>query len=168
MNVCGAIPGVLDKACLGHPGKYSYCIAEDEEATRWDPLHVDRGLPRELSAVTVMAAEAPHYVRNAFGTGPEEILTSVADVMAHGSYAQGAYLVVLSPEHRAIVEGALVGNFDPDYYRSDRKDQKIDAVTIVSGGSANQAALERAAMKRASSESRRTLCVFWRTNPRTV
>src|SRR5712691_8085132 len=27
---------------------------------------------------------------------------------------------------RAIVEGALVGNFDPDYYRSDRKDQKID------------------------------------------
>ena len=30
---------------------------------------------------------------------------------------------------RAIVEGALVGNFDPDYYRSDRKDQKIDALT---------------------------------------
>ncbi len=32
---------------------------------------------------------------------------------------------------RAIVEGAFVGNFDPDYYKSDRKDQKIDAVTIV-------------------------------------
>ena len=31
----------------------------------------------------------------------------------------------------AIVEGAFVGNFDPDYYKSDRKDQKIDAVTIV-------------------------------------
>ncbi len=46
---------------------------------------------------------------------------------------------------RAIVEGALVGNFDPDYYRSDRKDQKIDALTIVAGGDANQAALEKAA-----------------------
>ena len=34
----------------------------------------------------------------------------------------------------AIVEGALVGNFDPDYYRSDRKDQKIDALTIVTAG----------------------------------
>jgi leucyl aminopeptidase len=32
---------------------------------------------------------------------------------------------------RAIVEGAFIGNFDPDYYKSDRKDQKIDAVTIV-------------------------------------
>jgi len=43
----------------------------------------------------------------------------------------------------AIVEGALVGNFDPDYYRSDRKDQKIDTLTILAGG--DQKALERAA-----------------------
>jgi len=35
---------------------------------------------------------------------------------------------------RAIVEGAFVGNFDPDYYKSDRKDEKIDAVTIVVAG----------------------------------
>ena len=35
---------------------------------------------------------------------------------------------------RAIVEGAHVGNFDPDYYRSDRKDQKIDAITVVASG----------------------------------
>jgi leucyl aminopeptidase len=46
---------------------------------------------------------------------------------------------------RAIVEGALVGNFDPDYYRSDRKDQKIDALTIVAGGNTDHAALEQAA-----------------------
>ncbi len=36
---------------------------------------------------------------------------------------------------RAIVEGATIGDFDPGYYKSDRKDkdksQKIDAVTIV-------------------------------------
>jgi len=44
---------------------------------------------------------------------------------------------------RAIVEGAHVGNFDPDYYRSDRKDQKIDALTVVANG--DQAALQRAA-----------------------
>src|ERR1700722_4506290 len=44
---------------------------------------------------------------------------------------------------RAIVEGALVGNFDPDYYRSDRKDQKIDALTIVASG--DKGALEKAA-----------------------
>jgi leucyl aminopeptidase len=44
---------------------------------------------------------------------------------------------------RAIVEGALIADFDPDYYRSDRKDQKIDALTIITSG--DKAALERAA-----------------------
>jgi leucyl aminopeptidase len=43
----------------------------------------------------------------------------------------------------AIVEGAHVGNFDPDYYRSDRKDQKIDALTVVASG--DKTALEKAA-----------------------
>jgi leucyl aminopeptidase len=44
---------------------------------------------------------------------------------------------------RAIVEGAHVGNFDPDYYRSDRKDQKIDEVTVIASGDAK--ALEKTA-----------------------
>ena len=44
---------------------------------------------------------------------------------------------------RSVVEGAHVGNFDPDYYRSDRKDQKIDAVTVVASG--DKSALEKAA-----------------------
>ena len=44
---------------------------------------------------------------------------------------------------RAIVEGAHVGNFDPDYYRSDRKDQKIDALTVIASG--DKSALEKAA-----------------------
>ncbi len=46
---------------------------------------------------------------------------------------------------RAIVEGALVGNFDPDYYRSDRKNQKIDDLTIVAGKNEKKADLEKAA-----------------------
>jgi leucyl aminopeptidase len=46
---------------------------------------------------------------------------------------------------RAVVEGALVANFDPDYYRSDRKDQRIDELTIVVSGKADHAALEKAA-----------------------
>ncbi|HEV3207741.1 MAG TPA: leucyl aminopeptidase [Terriglobales bacterium] len=50
----------------------------------------------------------------------------------------------LKPEEavKAIVEGAFVGNFDPDYYKSDRKDQKIDALTVVARG--DQAKLQQA------------------------
>ena len=39
---------------------------------------------------------------------------------------------------RAIIEGAFVGNFDPDTYKSDRKDQQIDAVTVVANGDQGQ------------------------------
>jgi leucyl aminopeptidase len=35
---------------------------------------------------------------------------------------------------KTIAEGAFVGNFDPDIYKSDRKDQKIDSVTVVTRG----------------------------------
>jgi leucyl aminopeptidase len=43
---------------------------------------------------------------------------------------------------KAIVEGAFVGNFDPDTYKSDRKDQKIDSVTVVASG--EQSRLQKA------------------------
>ena len=39
---------------------------------------------------------------------------------------------------KAIVEGSFVGNFDPDTYKSDRKDQKIDSVTVVARGDQKQ------------------------------
>ncbi len=50
----------------------------------------------------------------------------------------------LSPEEtvKSIVEGAYVGNFDPDYYRSDRKEQKIDGIIIVAPANSDQKALQ--------------------------
>jgi leucyl aminopeptidase len=43
---------------------------------------------------------------------------------------------------KAIVEGAIVGNFDPDTYKSDRKDQTVESITVVASG--NQSSLQRA------------------------
>src|ERR1700691_5297955 len=60
----------------------------------------------------------------------------------------GAENSIRAPEAvRAIAEGAIVGDFDPGYYKSDRKekekDQKIDAVTIVAKADQSlEAALE--------------------------
>src|SRR5436853_4138333 len=62
INILDVRPGGIDRSTLGHPGKFSYCFAEDEEDTNWLPLSVQRGLPRDLSAVTVMAAGAPRQV----------------------------------------------------------------------------------------------------------
>ena len=78
MNACAAIPGLFDRSILGHPGKYSYCIAEAENETHWLPLHAERGFDAAQSAVTVFACESPRQVR-ASG-GPETMLNTVADV----------------------------------------------------------------------------------------
>ena len=59
MNVTGAEPGELDKATLGHAGKYTWCIAEAEEASPWEPLHVERGFDHDQSAVSVFAGLSP-------------------------------------------------------------------------------------------------------------
>jgi len=63
-NVIGSIPGQLDRGTLGHPGKFTYVIAENEQDSPWTPLHVERGFRAEQSTVTVMAAEAPHQFYN--------------------------------------------------------------------------------------------------------
>ena len=104
LNCLGAHPGVLDRSTQGHPGKYSFCIAEREEASPWPPLSVDRGFPREASVVTVFAAEAPHNVLSHYGQDGESILFALADVMAGlGSFSPGESFVVLAPEHVAIL-----------------------------------------------------------------
>jgi leucyl aminopeptidase len=45
---------------------------------------------------------------------------------------------------KAIVEGAFIGDFDPNYYASDRKDQRLNEVEVVAPSSADKKALESA------------------------
>jgi hypothetical protein len=62
MNLGGARAGEISMSTFGHPGRYTYCIAEHEEASPWEPLHVERGLGPGDSAVTLFAGEAPHGI----------------------------------------------------------------------------------------------------------
>jgi hypothetical protein len=104
LNCLGAQPGILDRSTQGHPGKYTYCIAELEEESPWAPLHVERGFARETSAVTVFAAEGPHNVLTHYGHDAEAIVVTLADVMAGlGSFSAGQSFVVLAPEHVQIL-----------------------------------------------------------------
>src|SRR5215213_2199336 len=82
INIGGNLPGVTDMATHGHPGKFSYCIGEDEEGSPWTPLHVERGLDAGTSAVTVMCAEAPHNVNDMVSKTPQLFLGSAASTMS--------------------------------------------------------------------------------------
>lgn len=81
INVFRGTPGVLDRSTLGHPGQYTFCIAEDEEASPWEPFHAARGFRQEDSAVTVFAALSPIQVSNPYGRRPEEVLTTLANAL---------------------------------------------------------------------------------------
>ncbi len=79
MNACASIPGLFDRTVIGHPGKYTYCIAENESDSDWLPLHVERGFSAEQSAVTMFACWEPRQVRSA-SHSQEVVLDTVADV----------------------------------------------------------------------------------------
>ena len=102
VNIGGAGPAV-DASQTGHPGKYTYCIAEYEAANPWEPLHVTRGFWREQSVVTVVNAEAPHSMSENIQTDPREIVRTFASSMAtlgvNNLYSQGHPVLVLGLEH---------------------------------------------------------------------
>ena len=52
-NIGGARKGVEDMGTFGNPGKYSLVLGEYEEESPWEPLHVERGYPREDSTLTM-------------------------------------------------------------------------------------------------------------------
>lgn len=107
-NVIGTIPGRLDRSSLGHGGKYSYCIAENEAASPWPPLHVERGFRPEQNAVTIFAALAPHQYANQLSNTPEGVLTTACAHMriSAGVRSQPQYALVFAGEHTTVMARA--------------------------------------------------------------
>src|SRR2546422_9399983 len=73
MNVMQTRPGLLDRAGLGNPGKYSFCFAENEDDHPWEPLHVARGLSPARSAVTIYASNSLYQLYNQLAAAPEPL-----------------------------------------------------------------------------------------------
>ena len=112
VNIGGAIPGAGDMATLGAPSKYSYFVGENEEGSPWEPLHVERGFPREASTVTVVGAEALHNVNDHESISAEGIMTTIAGVLAtpgtNDVYYDSEPLIVMGPEHaKTIADGGF-------------------------------------------------------------
>jgi hypothetical protein len=104
-NVCGSLPGLLDRSTVGNPGKLSYVIAENETESPWTPLHVERGFRPEQSTVTVVAASGPHQFYNQLSNTAEGVLTTLADDMriSSGVMGQPTYVVALAGEHMRTI-----------------------------------------------------------------
>lgn len=114
MNVGGGIPGQGDQSTHGSPAKFSYCVAEHEDATPWEPFRVARGFGEHDSTVTVFSGEGPHNINDHLCTSAHTTLAVVADTMTtvgHNNAAsviRGDVLLALGPEHaHTIASGGL-------------------------------------------------------------
>ncbi|MEO1367287.1 MAG: hypothetical protein AAFX50_08920 [Acidobacteriota bacterium] len=115
INIGMGRPGSSDMALLGHPGKFTYCLAEAEEKSPLPPLHVDLGFDAEESVVTVVGAEAPHSViwsgggddPRAYGLLLEMLAIGLANPATNNAIlTAGTAVVVLNPDHVAVLAKA--------------------------------------------------------------
>jgi len=155
INLLDVRPGEIDRSTLGHPGKFSYCVAEDEENSSWRSLAEERLGIADISAVTAVAAMAPRQIMNEWTTNPEEICDTVAaEIRAnqlHYSIWAGNYTVVLPGQLRQHFDDAGWSKADIRNYVHQQARVKRGEWTKVGKGSVvkDRADREYAAMESA-------------------
>ncbi len=108
-------------------------------------IHAPAGLKAKRLLLVGLGKQAKatvHTLRNAVGTairftkprGIRELVLALPNDETLGGATAA----------RAAAEGAFVGDFDPDTYRSDRKDLSVQSFTLAAPGAADQAALQAA------------------------
>lgn len=109
VNLGGARPGVLDRATHGWPGKYTFFFAENEDASPWEPFHVEQGHPPGTSCITVFGAAGNVNMLEFTEDGWELCRTIAASIKfpTNNDYlCNGEPWLVLSPEHAETLAGA--------------------------------------------------------------
>jgi hypothetical protein len=116
MNLGGARPGLLDRATQGTPAKYTYCVAENEADSPWEPLRVSLGFQVADSVVTVVAGEGPHNVNDHGSTTADSLLQQLAGTLAipgsNNVYMKGDSYLFLGPEHARQLAAEGLGRAD--------------------------------------------------------
>ncbi len=109
-NVGGGRPGGVDRATLGNPGKYTFCFAEREHDSPFEPLSVARGFSPDSSTVTLFAGEGVRGVVDQLARDPESLSRSYAACLrtvAHPKLAMAwDAMLVVSPEHARVFKDA--------------------------------------------------------------
>jgi hypothetical protein len=107
----GGMPGRLDRATQGQMGKVGFCIAENEEVSPWEPLHVERGFRPGQSVVTLIGSDAPLSISDHRSRTPEDL----AWVLAWGAASawstnwwplEEPSVFVICPEHAEMFRAA--------------------------------------------------------------
>jgi hypothetical protein len=109
-NVGGGRPGEIDRATLGTPAKYTFCFAEAEEGSPFEPLSVSRGMAPGASAVTLFAGGGVQGVIDQLSRTPESLVRSLAACLRTVAHPKLAIafdaMLVVAPEHGRVFREA--------------------------------------------------------------
>jgi len=109
-NVGGGRPGEVDRATQGNPGKYTFCFAEDEEGSPFEPLSTSRGAASGSSAVTLFAGSGVQPVVDQLSRTPESLASTFAACLRTVAHPKLPIafdaLLVVSPEHGRVFREA--------------------------------------------------------------
>lgn len=112
-HLFGTIGGQLEEfGTIGHPGRYTFLIAEHPSKRAWGTFHTQFGVASEESAVTLFATEGPNSVNNHYAENAEQLLETIADCVRHYGttnyyYHDSGYVIVVPPEHRDLLVPAF-------------------------------------------------------------
>jgi hypothetical protein len=126
-NVGGGRPGEVDRSCLGQPGKYTFCFAEDEEGSCWDSLAVERGFGSSQSTVTLFAGDGVQPMFDQKSRTPEALARTFSLTLRSINHPEmvmiGDAILVISPEHERVFRDA---GWDKDRLR-----QELDELLLM-------------------------------------
>jgi hypothetical protein len=128
-NVGGGLPGGIDRATLGNPGKYTFCFAEDEAGSPWEPLSVERGFAAGTSTVSLFAGHGPSSIVDQISRTPESLVRTFAAKLRathHPKLVMGmGAVLVISPEHARVFAAAG--------WSKARLHRELDALLAIDG-----------------------------------
>ncbi len=104
MSNVGGTPGSVNIHTHGHIGRFEHCIGENEEQSPWEPLHVERGYPADISTVTLIPACPASMIDDNGGskTGKDLLRTFAKSLPSVGNRnynGEGQPALILAPQH---------------------------------------------------------------------
>ena len=112
-NIGQWYPGQMDMDTVGSVRKFTVCVAENEEASPWEPFHVEKGYRKDDSVVTLMATRGEIDIIDQGNTIPERVLMNIAfnctigqKDLRHGADSEiGRIIILMVPPDPARIIG---------------------------------------------------------------
>src|SRR5207247_4690179 len=110
-NIGYGRPGQMSQATMGHPGRYSYLVAQrpPDDGNPWELFHVTEGLGLQDNAISIFPSVTHYQVTPAIGTQTfDNSVFVLVDSICHlGNFrAATQKMLVLNPQAAQILSAA--------------------------------------------------------------